>query len=169
MEDEQLVKRIVEGDKEALAELYERWFDKVWRFCYWQVGNREEAEDLTEEVFLKMIKSLKSWEKRGSFKSWLWGIARNTVKDFFRKKYRLKTVRLEDWMTREEKKPAKSFKKEVAALLAKLPERYQQVLRLRFLRGYTLKEVAVELGVSLANAKVLQYRAIKKLQQLEVR
>ena len=169
MEDEQLVKRIVEGDQEALAELYERWFDKVWRFCYWQVGNREEAEDLTEEVFVKMMRSLKNWGKRGSFKSWLWGIARNTVKDFFRKKYRLKTVRLEEWMIKEEKKSAKSWEKEVAALLAKLPERYRQVLRLRFLRGYSLKEVAVELGVTVTNVKVLQYRAIKKLQQLEAR
>ena len=86
-DDESLVQRAKQYDEEAFAELYEKYFDKIYRYVALKVGDRMEAEDITQQVFLKAIKSISSFKWKGfPFSSWLFRIAHNQVVDYLRKR-----------------------------------------------------------------------------------
>ena len=168
----ELILAAQKGEEQAISELYREYVDAVYKFIYYRTGNKEEAEDLTTETFIKMMKSLKNFKFDSKFKTWLIGIAKHTVLDYFRKHYKSKTVSIEDFLNvdlgdidEEQEDPAK-YDAEVEKVLSILPDNYRQVLELRFLKGYTIKETAEELDKSVSNIKVMQYRAIKKAQQL---
>lgn len=86
LSDEQLIKKYLDGDEESLALLIERYFKLIYSFIFRSISNREEAEDLTQEVFLKAWSSIKRFDQQKSFKTWIYTIARNRVIDFLRKK-----------------------------------------------------------------------------------
>jgi RNA polymerase sigma-70 factor (ECF subfamily) len=86
--DEKLVEAYLKGDKRALEILIKRYLKAIYNFAYKYVG-KEEAEDVTQEVFLKMWRNLKKFKKEKNFQSWLWTIARNTCFDFLRKKKKI--------------------------------------------------------------------------------
>ena len=77
MQDEQsLVYRVQQGDKEAFAQLYENHFDKIYRYVALRLGNKTEAEDVTQQVFLNALQSISSFKWRGvPFSTWLFRIA----------------------------------------------------------------------------------------------
>ena len=87
MQDEEgLIWRARQRDQEALAQLYEENFDKIYRYVVLKVGNRTEAEDLTQQVFLNALKSISSFKWKGTpFSAWLFRIAHNQVVDYVRK------------------------------------------------------------------------------------
>ena len=70
MKDDLLIKRIRAGDEDAAEELVRKFYAQVMRFCRWQCGNNDMAEDLTQETFLKVFKSLDQYRNRGHFKAW---------------------------------------------------------------------------------------------------
>ena len=98
MQDEQgLVRRAQQHDQEAFAELYEEYFDKVYRYVALRIGNQVEAEDLTQQVFTKVLRSISSFKWRNiPFGAWLFRIAHNQVVDYLRKKNRRSTVSLDE-------------------------------------------------------------------------
>ena len=98
MQDEQgLVRRAQQQDQEAFAQLYERHFDKIYRYIALKIGNRMEAEDITQQVFLKALRSISSYKwKDIPFSAWLYRIAHNQVVDYLRKKTRHPTTPLEE-------------------------------------------------------------------------
>lgn len=165
------------GQKQAISDLYRLYVDAVYKFIFYRTGSREEAEDLTSETFIKMIKSIKNFSFDSKFKTWLLGIAKHTILDYFRKHYKTKTLPIEDYLNLDlgnleiifneeiDKETIKNDKK-VAKVLSRLPENYRDVLELRFLRGYSIKETAAELNKSISNVKVMQYRAIQKAQKM---
>ena len=171
-DDDALVQRLKGGDQDAVGRLYERHVAEIYRYSYRQVGNREDAEDLTSQVFLQVVRSIGGYRPQGQFRAWVYGIAKNVIMDWWRRYYWTPTVALEKFLDLEPLQadpPAANPVAEatVEQLLLGLPERYREVLTLRFLRGYSLEEAAQAMGISLANAKVLQHRAIKKAAQLE--
>lgn len=159
-------------DQHALTALYRKYVDSVYKFIYYRTGNREEAEDLTSETFIKMMKSLKSFSFDSTFKTWLLGIAKHTVLDYFRKYYKNRTIPLENFLNIDLgtlDKPQEIDKSKIerlSHLLKKLPKNYRDVLELRFLRGYSIKETALELDKTISNIKVMQYRALQKAREL---
>jgi len=171
-EDDALVRRVQGGDQEALSSLYRRHVTEIYRYAYRQVGNREDAEDLTSQVFLQVVRSIGGYEPQGYFRAWVYGIAKKVILDWWRRYYRTPTLPLEDFLEMEpvarSDPPAGNLRAvpAVERLLAQLSERYREVLTLRFLRGYSLEETAEAMGVTLANAKVLQHRAVKKAAEL---
>lgn len=171
-EDDALAGRVQRGDQEALGALYQRYVVEIYRYSYRQVGNREDAEDLTSQVFLQVVRSIGGYRPQGQFRAWVYGIAKKVIVDWWRGYYRTPTVALEKFLDLEplgqdDPPPANPRAEEtVEGLLGRLPGRYREVLSLRFLKGYSLEETAQALGVSLANAKVLQHRALKKAAQL---
>jgi len=160
------------GDQDALGVLYQRYVVEIYRYSYRQVGNQEDAEDLTSQVFLQVVRSIGGYRPQGQFRAWVYGIAKNVIVDWWRRYYWTPTVTMEKFLDLDplpqKDLPGENPRAEAAVerLLAQLPERYQEVLKLRFLRGYSLEETAQAIGVSLANAKVLQHRALKKASQL---
>jgi len=168
--DEALLDRVRAGDETALSTLYRRYVQAIYRFVLGQVRDHDLAEDLTSDSFARMLRGLDSFRGEASFKNWLYQIARNAVRNHRRSaSYRL-NVPLSPTLASVEPsaEPAASDDAEarVAAMLAPLPPRYRQVLELRFLMGCSLQETADRLATTVANAKVLQLRALQKLVRL---
>ena len=154
--------------------LYEDNLDSVYRFVFKSLRNREEAEDLTSQIFLKALRYLDPEHSAQSARSWLFKIAHTTIADYWRTHYRALIssldVRLEvGWEGPIEEvilgtnEPAAE---RICNLLQALPERYREVLRCRFLLNLSIRETAATMGVSEANIKTLQFRAIKRATNL---
>ena len=157
-------------DASRIQQLYEDNLAAVYRFVYSKVGNREEAEDLTSQVFVKAVRTLDQARGAESIQSWLFQVARTTVADHWRRFYRLRVNSLEDLLeagwegpTEPGRDPRSPWPEQrVQRLLALLPERYREVLTYRFLMNYSIKETADKMQLTEANVKVLQFRALKK-------
>jgi RNA polymerase sigma-70 factor (ECF subfamily) len=143
--------------------------DSVYRFLYARVGNREDAEDLTSQVFLKAAQRLDGARSEASVASWLFTVARTVLADHWRRYYRAPAgVEFSDEIVAE--RPAgdsagdstSAAERLVEAVLETLPPRYRRVLELRFLQGYTIDEAAAEMNVTPGNLKVLQHRALTR-------
>ncbi len=176
-EEERLVRRIKNGDKNAFKEFYELFFEKVYRYAYKRLKNKEQAEDITSETFLRAIKGIKSFESRknGGLDIWMYTIERNLIRDFFRKNAGVSILPFEEkWnilLSPPIDDPYITIEKNeidrvVRESISELNERYKLVIEFRFYRGMSMKEVAQRLGVTEANAKVLQFRALRKLKNL---
>ena len=141
----------------------------VYRLVFKSLRNREEAEDLTSQIFLKALRYLDPEHSTRSARSWLFKIAHTTIADYWRTHYRALTssldVRLEvgwEGPTEEVIVGTNNLAAErVYNLLQALPERYREVLSCRFLFNLSIRETAATMGVSEANVKTLQFRAIK--------
>jgi RNA polymerase sigma-70 factor (ECF subfamily) len=144
---------------------------RIFRVLFARVGNRPDAEDLTGEVFLAALPRLRPAASVGEVRAYLLAVARTVLAEHWRRTLgrQLTSIDLDtlaeaftapDAMA-ETGKPAA-----VQHLLERLPERYRMILRLRFLQAATVREAARQMGVSVANAKVLQYRALRQAARL---
>lgn len=156
-----------------LEGVFARYMDSVYHFLYSRVGNREDAEDLTSEVFLKATKQLDSARSEASVAQWLFTVARTVLADHWRRYYRTgAVVELDDSRVSEipgaSQAPQLSAESAqlVADVLDSLPPRYRMVLELRFLRSYTIEETAQAMNLSAGNVKVIQHRALNKAVEL---
>lgn len=153
------------------SSVYETHVGRVYGFVFSQVGNREEAEDLTSQVFLKVYNSLTRFEGRGSLEGWLFQIARVTVNDHWREKYKLPSAPLPEGMEIVENVVPPDFNRadrdaRVQQILDGLPANYRDVLFYRFLKHYSVRETAAAMKLTETNVKVLQFRALRKAAQL---
>lgn len=161
------------GEHEALTTLYEFYFPRVYRYAIARLGNGEDAEDVTEEIFLKIIDNIGSFAWRGlPFGAWVFRIARNeTVSHARKRKTRGSTAQLSesieddstDFVGDVEKASLLQLVREAAN---RLPEAQRQVIALRFGAGLSVAETARSLSKSENNVKVLQHKAIARLQQM---
>lgn len=157
-----------------LEQIFTQYADPIYRFLYSRVGNRQDAEDLTSEVFYKAARELDSARSQTSIASWLFTVARSILADYWRRYYRTGIpVSLDESRYAEVVEPEavpdvpdEGESGMVVALLATLPERYRRVLELRFLHGYSIKETARELDLTPENVKVIQHRALAKALQV---
>jgi RNA polymerase sigma-70 factor, ECF subfamily len=173
-----LVERAQAGDAEAFGKIYDRYLDTVFRFIYFRVGNRQLAEDLTADTFLRALKRIGSftWQGRDPG-AWLVTIARNLVADHFKSgRYRLE-VTTGDVLDadREDRGPEGSPEAAVVdhitnvALLTavkQLNPEQQECIVLRFLHGFSVAETAQSMGKNEGAIKALQYRAVRALARL---
>ncbi|MCA9822837.1 MAG: sigma-70 family RNA polymerase sigma factor [Dehalococcoidia bacterium] len=168
-----VVETAQQGDREALTALYEFYFPRVFRYTVARLGNNEDAEDVTNEIFLKIIDNIGGFSWRGlPFGAWVFRIARNEIVSFVRRqKHRGGNVQLVD--TIEDDAPDFTGNIEMASTLQvvreaaeQLPEAQRQVIALRFGAGLTVKETASVLGKSENNVKVLQHKAVARLQKM---
>ena len=166
----------VPSRRRALQEVYDKYVEQIYRFIYFKVGNREDAEDITSQVFIKAAQSLDVTQEGHTKLAWLYQVARTTITDHWRHYYKGPTASLDQL---EEDSPlhlaapplrlsglsqqeACHATEKVQAVLSMLPENYRRVLQLRFLQGCSLKETACAMQITEANAKVLQHRALQK-------
>ncbi|MGE0601793.1 MAG: sigma-70 family RNA polymerase sigma factor [Dehalococcoidia bacterium] len=159
------------GDQAALGALYDHYFPRVYRFVSARLSTNEDAEDVTTEIFLRIIENLRSFTWRGlPFGAWVFRIARNEVVSHVRKqKVRTNTGQL----TESIQDPSPDHVDEIVTAFTvatvreaaeKLPEAQRQVIALRFGAGLSVAETAQALGKTANNVKVLQHKAIAKLQ-----
>lgn len=161
------------GDQGALGNLYEAYFARVYRFVVVRLGNSEDAEDVTEEIFLRIIDNLGGYEFRGlPFGAWVFRIARNEVVSHVRRqKVRSVTAPLDEFIPDENADHATEIENQLTVAVIrqaaeKLPEAQRQVIALRFGAGLSVAETARALAKTENNVKVLQHKAIARLQQM---
>ena len=143
--------------------------ERVYRIMYARVGNRADAEDLTAEVFQAALKPLRTSASVGEVRAYLLATARTVLASHWRRYYEAEVTRIDVGVDRaafDEPLTESDAPQRVEALLAELPDRYAQILRLRFLESCTLRESAKAMNISLGNAKVLQHRALRHAAQL---
>jgi RNA polymerase sigma-70 factor (ECF subfamily) len=173
-----LVEKAQAGDSGAFGLIYDRYVDTVFRFIYFRVGNRQLAEDLTSDTFLRALKRIGSFTWQGrDLGAWLVTIARNLVADHFKSgRYRLE-VTAGDVLDadREDRGPEGSPESAVVdhitnvALLTavkRLNPEQQECIVLRFLQGFSVAETAQAMGKNEGAIKALQYRAVRALARL---
>lgn len=143
----------------------------IYRFVYARVGNRPDAEDLTAQVFVRAVEQLDTTREPRQIAAWLYRVAQNAIADYWRAFYRLPVVAVDrvapgwepvDEGAQRQPPPNERASARVHALLGSLPDRYRRVLELRFLQRLSVAETAHEMGITNGNAKVLQYRALRK-------
>jgi len=159
------------GDQEALTGLYEHYFPKVYRYVAVRLGNTEDTEDVTEEIFLRLIDNLNTFVFRGlPFGAWVFRIARNEIVSHVRRqKVRSATAPLTEFIPDLSSDHVTEIEiqfsiAEVRVATEKLPEAQRQVIGLRFGAGLSVAETAQALKKTENNVKVLQHKAIAKLQ-----
>jgi RNA polymerase sigma-70 factor (ECF subfamily) len=137
----------------------------MYRVMFAKVGNRPDAEDLTAEVFVTALRPLQLSASMGEVRAYLRATARTVLASHWRRTLGREITTLgEDWALAEPAEGPGSSRANARAeaILAELPDRYRQVLQLRFLEACSLNEVAAELGVTVGNVKVLQHRALRQ-------
>ncbi len=169
-EDGALVRRAKE-EREAFEALYTKYLKKVYTYIYYRVGNVDDAEDITESVFLHALIHLNRYQDRGiPFSAWLLRIAHNLVANWHRNSSRHRTLDLESAEplydtspTPEEVVERHDEIREVRAMLESLPEERQQALILRYAEGMKHKEIGEVMGKSAGAVKVLIHRSLISL------
>jgi len=139
------------------------------------VGNREEAEDLTSQIFIKAVRGVDTERGPQSMQKWLFQVARTTIADYWRLHYRISVSSLEElldagWEGPPEEEPTMLSSRpvdRVQRILQALPEHHREVLSCRFLLNLSIKETSLRMGLTEANVKVLQFRALKRAAELE--
>ncbi len=167
--DSPLVHQAQQGDSHAFASLYRKYVAPIYRFCYWQTNKSHDAEDLTQNVFVEMAKSLKTFRNKSSFKNWLYVIAKRQVANWISHKYKLPQVQLTEVIpdTPELIDPDNVRLKRtlVQKLLQKLTPKERQILEFRYLSQHSIQDTASKFKLSVSNIKVLCHRALRKLQR----
>jgi RNA polymerase sigma factor (sigma-70 family) len=137
----------------------------VYAFIYARVGNRADAEDLTQQVALKAIPRLRQDAAASSIRGYLFATARSVLGAFWSTRLGLSEAELREDLALAAPPPTQSLSEEgaetVQRILAQLSDNYRRVLELRFLHGYSLKEVASEMKSSVGAIKVMQLRALR--------
>ena len=168
----QLVGLARTGDADAFGQLYDLFVDAVYRFVYLRVGNRPDAEDLTEQTFMSMFTAIGRYVDDGlPFEAWMYRIARNKVIDHYRT--RKTHVPLEEVAevrdpgdSPEEAADREITKEAVMESVRTLPTSYQEILILKFIEDKTNEEISVVVEKPVAHIRVLQHRAIMALRKV---
>ena len=162
----------------AFELLRERFKDKVFRLACTMMRNETQAEDVAQDVFVKIWKALPGYHGRASLSTWIYTITRNTCLTELKKRTTRPTVSLHepemeaaaDRIAALQTTDAEAgAERDVAALLAQLPERYRQVITLFYLEQKAYAEVAGMLGIPLGTVKTLIFRAKKELLRIGTR
>jgi RNA polymerase sigma-70 factor, ECF subfamily len=159
--------RLVQHDAYASWEaVYMDNVTRIYRLMFSRVTNRLDAEDLTSQVFMTALPSLRMTATRPEVRAYLAATARTVLAGHWRRTFGLEITAIdpsevEAILADPEPEPPTAGRERVEAILSRLPSRYRAVLELRFLRSYSMREVAHELGVSVSNAGVIQHRALR--------
>jgi RNA polymerase sigma-70 factor (ECF subfamily) len=152
-----------------LTGLYEEYYDKIAHYVFVHIGNKEEAEDIAGEVFLRALKSLKSYREQGvPMQGWLFRIAHNLTVDYLRKMDKHRTVPIDSVVLQATDDPSNTAERNieftrVTEAIKKLTTEQREVINLRFFGGLTSKEVSGVLGKSDGAVREMQRAAIEKL------
>jgi RNA polymerase sigma-70 factor (ECF subfamily) len=173
-ESHRLVLRFQAGDTGALDELYLRYFDDVFTYARVALGGHHEAEDVTQDVFLRMLRSLERYEVRPGtpFRGWLFRIARNVVVDAVKRQQRVRVEEDDQLLARVEDGALADVPvtlewlndREVALLVERLPDTQRQVLVLRYMLSLNTAEIAQVMDKSVSAVRQMHSRALRSLE-----
>lgn len=166
---EELAQRTADGDRDAFAEIYGTLLDPIYRYLYWNMWSRDDAEDLAEEVFLKCLVNIGGYDaKRGPFKAWAFRIAHNLLVDHQRRRGRRGQEELKESIEDDKSPAPESLEDDERAralreCLEGLPSKQRQVVAMKYFADMSNAEVAKALGRSEGAVNALQHRALRHL------
>lgn len=172
MEDTDLLARAQAGDKDAFGHLYEKYLDDIYHYLFYRVSNQQDAEDLTEKVFLKAWRALtKHPPQQLSFRLWIYRIAHNVAIDYYRTRKEAVDLDQLGELQSEHLKPEQIVtqnerNRSLLEALQRLKEEHQEVLVCRFVVELTHSETAVVMERSEGAVRILQYRALEALRKI---
>ncbi|MFC1899198.1 RNA polymerase sigma factor [Chloroflexota bacterium] len=169
---EKLLDRAINGDGDAFGRLYDMHVDRVYRHIYYQVSNTANAEDLTQQVFIKAWQAIGRYKKTASpFLAWLIKISHNLVIDFYRSKKPEMYIEFDIVDTKLETDPAylleEQFnRQQIRQAILKLKGDQQQVIMMRFIEDFSYAEIATALGKREGTIRVILHRGLAKLKTI---
>jgi RNA polymerase sigma-70 factor (ECF subfamily) len=176
LSDSEVIVIIIAQNRGAYKELFSRYQKKLFTYIYHLVGNREETEDILQNVFSKTYRNISHFDTSRKFSSWIYRIAHNEAVNFLKRKSKRYTVSWEDILTSkdkldsasgeelpEEKMEHQEIAKRIDDAIEKIPAKYQQVLKMRYFQEYSYEEISRKLGKPLNTVGTLINRAKHKL------
>ena len=170
-----LIHKAQMADPDVVVELYERYQLRIFRYLYYQIGDLQTAEDLTSEVFIRMINALHDYnQEKFSFQAWLFRIARNLSIDNFRTTNIRMDVRLDENQIATHDDPLDLVEQgltseQLGRALGRLSANQRDVVIMRFVNGMSIREVAEVMNKSQDSIKGLQRRALLALREILIR
>lgn len=173
-EEADLIKRAKRGEAAAFAEIYDRCQPAIYRYVFYQLHDVHAAEDVTGEVFVRLVEKIDQFTYRGHpLLAWLYTIARNLVRDYQRRTARTPTLPITEWQIVSEDAPApearterKLTQRRLADAITHLTEGQRQVILLKFIEGLDNATVAQTMGKSVGAVKALQHRGLAALRRI---
>lgn len=166
MEDKELIYKIQHENKELLEILIEKYYDDIYRFCYYKTGNASLSYDLTQETFLKLIKYIGNYRDKGKFKGYLITIAINVCNTYFYKN----NIDLEEFDGNQNYDPKSSNELEkieekdiVVQALNELPEKQKEVIILKYYEELKIKDISKILDEKVPTIKSRLKQEMEKL------
>ena len=173
MTEEALLKGCLNSDAVAQRELYNKYSPKMLAVCYRFAHNREDAEDMLQEGFIKVFLQMHSFENRGSFEGWIRRIIVHTCINILKKNKKFNEsvdiIHATGVQIREESVPAIILAKQVVECIRMLPIGYRTVLNLYAIEGYSHREIANILGIEESTSRSQYTRAKAMLENILIR
>jgi RNA polymerase sigma-70 factor (ECF subfamily) len=171
---EELLERASRAEPAALGAVYDQYADRIYAYIYHRVGQAEVAEDLTGQVFMRMLEAIRTGQGwRTSFSGWLYRIAHNLVVDYYRRRGRVTLIDIDEAtpIRATEGDPVRSTesllnREQLRAALFQLTEEQAEVITLRFMEERSIAEVADLMDKTEGAIKALQYRAVLALRRV---
>jgi RNA polymerase sigma-70 factor (ECF subfamily) len=174
-----LVNQAREGNRSAFAQLADRFHEDIFRLVFYRIRSKVDAEDITQDVFLKAFQKISSVKDAAKFRGWLFSITLNRIRDFQRKKrfrsfFKTEDENIESHPTEKadsdqpealEHVIRKDFWRQIGLILKKLPNMEREVFLLRFFDHLSLKEIAGVLKKNESTVKTHLYRALAKFKK----
>jgi len=178
--DAELIANYLAGDEKSLEVLYDRYLKPIYSFAYRYVGGGQDAEDVTQEVFVKVWRNLRKFDQQKSFKTWIFSIAKNTAIDFLKKKKAIPFSEFENEegenMLTEKLADTSPLPQELLertgmvqmlnSAMDKLSPKYRMVLFLRYNDHFNFREIAESLGEPLYTITSRHRRALVQLKKI---
>jgi RNA polymerase sigma-70 factor (ECF subfamily) len=170
-EDLDLINRTAAGDREAFNELVLKYQKPLYYLLYRMVSNHEDASDLLQKTFVKAFTGLGSFQRRSTFKTWLYQIAINLAKNVYRDRSKAQQVPIDDVIIRRDPRTLEALIQKESRLLlrqalAGLPEKQRMTVMLRIQEGRTFEEIAEIMQCSLGTAKANYHHGVRKLKTM---
>lgn len=171
VEERKLVRLASNGDKVAFGELYQRYVERIYNYCYYRMGNQQDAEDLTGRVFMKALGHIKKYDERGvPFSAWLYRIAHNLVANWHRDNGRHKVIAIDEYLVSRNPEDAPESmaeqseeERQLMDAVRGLPEDRQQLLFLKFVEKLSNAEIGDLMNRTEGAIKSLYHRTLSTL------
>jgi len=170
MNENKLIAKAKTGDETAFEALYDKYSQKVYNLALRMSRNTEDALDLSQEIFIRVYKSLPFFKEESSFSTWLYSIASNACIDFTRREAKKKADSLDDSVfelpdikTPESEMDKKQLRQDIAKAISALPHNLREVIILREINGLSYTDIADSLDIEVGTVKSRISRAREKL------
>lgn len=160
--DEYLIRCAQNGNRDALDKLIRRYYDSIYNYCFHHVQDKYMAQDLCQETFVSMLDHIEDYRHYDKFQNYLYVIAGNKCRDFYKKK---KPLFLEDMPEQKQESVESEEQILIKELVHKLPKEFQEVVILRFYQELKIKDIADILQITVSLVKYRLKRAVEMLRE----